>query len=91
MHLNTRSRFVVCSLIAALTWAGSAAAVDNTVIDNLKRSRDALLTQRQNLQESADAISRRIDELQHQLDSVNSYLRDTDSAIHDVDGALGRY
>lgn len=90
MRLHTRSKFVVCLVLAALTWAGSASALDQ-VVDNLKRSRDALLTQRQHLQDTADAIGRRIDDLNHQLDSVNSYLRDTDSAIHDVDSALQRY
>ena len=90
MRLHSRAKTIGCALIAAVMWAGSATALDSHIYDNLQRSRDALLTQRNHLQQTADDISRKIDALQRQQDTVNSYLRDTDNALHDVDEALRR-
>jgi hypothetical protein len=91
MRLNLRHKLIACSIFAAFCWTGSARAYDSGVYSNLNRSRDALLGQRQHLQEVADSLTQRINDLQRQLDGVNSYLRDTDNAIRDVDSALKRY
>jgi len=92
MRSNAKLKVLGAVLLATAGWVGSAAtALDSGVYDNLNRSRDALLTQRKNLQDASDRLNRRIAELQRQLDSVNSYLRDTDNAIRDVESALKRY
>lgn len=89
MRFAKRPQLIAGLLCVALGCAGGAVAAG--VWDNLNRSRDALLTQRQNLQTAADSLNKRISELQRQLDSVNAYLRDTDSAIRDVESAMKRY
>jgi prefoldin subunit 5 len=77
------------AILLVVGWLASAApAYDNSVINNLKRTREALLSQKSNLEGSADRLGQRIDELQRQLDSVNAYLRDTDRALRDVDQAI---
>lgn len=92
MRVTLRSRLITGLLCFTLGWAGSIVAAKGAgVIDNLNRSRDALLTQRKNLQTAADSLNTRIAELQRQLDSVNSYLRDTDAAVRDVESAMKRY
>ena len=92
MRSLAKQKVIAAAVLALTGWVGSAAtALDSGVYNNLNRSRDALLTQRKNLQDAADNLNRRIGDLQRQLDSVNSYLRDTDSAIRDVDSALRRY
>lgn len=66
------------------------AAYNPAVVNNLNKTRDALLDQRQHLQERSDAIARQISELSRQQDVVNSYLRDTDKNIKDIEDALRR-
>jgi uncharacterized protein YlxW (UPF0749 family) len=93
MRANLRAKVFTALVLSLAAWAGSAATAYNNpaLYDNLARSRDALLTQKQHLQETADSLKLRIDEAQRQLDSVNQYLRDTDSALNDVDNAMRRY
>jgi uncharacterized protein YlxW (UPF0749 family) len=92
-RINGKAKIGLAMLLSAAAWAGSAATAYNNpaLYENLMRSRDALLTQKQHLNESADSIKQRINELQKQLDSVNQYISDTDNAVHDVDDALRRY
>jgi hypothetical protein len=66
----------------------SALAIDPTFYNKLARSRDALLAQKDSLQRSYDDASRRIDELNKKLDMLRSYMRETDSALADVDRAM---
>jgi cell division protein FtsB len=92
MQPQVKEKILAVALLVITGWMGSAAvAYDSGVYDNLNRSRDALLSQREHLEQTADSLNKRIAQLQQQLDSVNSYLRDTDRAIRDVDSALRRY
>ncbi len=77
-------------LIVATNVNLQAIAYDSYVYDNLARSRQALLDQKQKLQETADRIGQQLDNLNHQMDTVNAYLRDTDSAIHDVEDTMAK-
>ena len=80
----------VCLLFLLAFVNLTALALDSMVYNNLSRSRQALLDQKQHLQESADRIGRQLDNLNRQMDTVNSYLRDTDSALRDVEGSLSQ-
>lgn len=75
-------------LAVLLSCANLAAFADSMIYNNLSRSRQALLDQKQHLQESADRIGRQIDNLNRQLDTVNAYLRDTDTALRDVENTM---
>lgn len=82
------SGMVVVTILSSLWLGGSATASDSEVVYNLKRSRDALLTQRSELVNASYRISGQITQLQQQMDRVNAYLRDTDVALRDVESAL---
>ena len=93
--MNSRNavRLFSLILIMSLSWGiGYGQATFNTrdVINNLNKTRDSLLDQRQHLAERADQINQQIRNLQQQLDVVNSYLNDTDRNIRDVEDALRR-
>ncbi len=91
MDAKKALRFLLLTLIVVSSWTmGYAHAYSSEVLNNLNRTRDALLDQRRNLQLRYDAISQKINELNRQLDVVNSYLRDTDRNIRDVEDALKR-
>jgi len=82
------SRIGFCLLFSLGCANLAAIALDSMVYNNLSRSRQALLDQREHLQESADRIGRQIDNLNRQLDTVNAYLRDTDTALRDVESTM---
>jgi len=69
-------------------WAGVASAYDSYVLNNLRRSRDALLTQQADIQRAYDETSRQVDVLQQKLAKLDGYLRQVDSALRDVNRAI---
>lgn len=75
-------------LLLSVLWGGSATAYDSEVVFNLKKTRDALLTQRDNLSNASYRVSTQIAQLQQQLDRINAYMRDTDAALRDVEVSL---
>ena len=89
MRLRRAAQVLGLVSLATVTWSmGYVYAYQTDVNKNLLRTRDALLDQRSHLEQSADAVGKRIDELNRQLDIINSYLRDTDKAIRDVNAAM---
>jgi len=64
------------------------ARAQSGLLGNLQRSRDALLTQRGELQDASSRIGSQINELQRQQERVDAYLRDTDRALQNVESAL---
>jgi len=69
-------------------WAGVASAYDPYVLNNLKRSRDALLSQQADIQRAYDDTSRQVDLLQQKLAKLDGYLRQVDQALRDVNRAI---
>ena len=91
MKISVKITILACSLCTLAGFAtGWVRAYDAATINNLNRSRDALLDQRNYLQQQADVVNKKIDSLQKQLDVINSYLRDNDRALRDVEVALNR-
>ncbi len=66
----------------------AAVAYDGQVVANLKRSRDALLTQKTELESATHRIDEQVAELHRQHEQLDAYLRDTDRALRDVETAL---
>jgi len=77
-------------IIVGCTINGRATAYDSQVVNNLNRSRDALLDQRQHLLQQSDDIAARIDQLQRQEATIQGYLKDTENNLRDVEYALNR-
>ncbi len=65
-----------------------AMAYDGQVEANLKRSRDALHTQKTELENATHRIDTQILELRKQRDELQSYLQDTERALRNVELAL---
>ncbi|MBZ0185440.1 MAG: hypothetical protein K8F91_04235 [Candidatus Obscuribacterales bacterium] len=84
--------WLICSLLACVFFyaQGYAQAYDQTVVNNLSKTRDALLDQRSHLDVKADEIKKKIDELSRQLNLVNTYLTDTDKSLRDIEDAIRR-
>lgn len=59
------------------------------VVDNLKKTRDALLDQKSQLQAKADVVYRKIKDQQREFDLLQAAITDTDRSIKDIDDALG--
>jgi DNA repair exonuclease SbcCD ATPase subunit len=78
----------IVTITAMAAWAGVAKAYDPYVLNNLKRSRDALLTQQSDLQRAYDETARQIDALQNKLARIDGYLRQVDQALRDVNRAI---
>ncbi len=72
----------------AILLASGVARADTDVAYNLKRTRDALLGQRQELLNAQHAVEIQLNQLQQRNDRINAYLRDTDSSLRDVETAL---
>lgn len=72
----------------AILLVGGVAQADTDVAYNLKRTRDALLGQRQELLNAQHAVEVQLNELQQRNDRINAYLRDTDNSLRDVETAL---
>ena len=89
MPKEKRFQILLLLFVALVSFSlGNAQAYSTEVVNNLKRTRDALLDQRSHLDQNAANIKRKISEYERQLDVVNSYLRDTDNALRDVDDAI---
>ncbi|MBK9144173.1 MAG: hypothetical protein IPM23_16890 [Candidatus Melainabacteria bacterium] len=85
------SLLVLIVLASSLSYcAGYVRAYDQTVYNNLFKTRDALIDQRTHLEEKADEIKKKMAELDRQLDVVNSYLRDTDRSLRNIEDAIKR-
>jgi hypothetical protein len=89
------NRILVCILLLAgvLIIPGEhdrATAYDTTVIASLKKSKDALLTQKNELLDACDKRKAQVDQLQQEIDRLQGYIRDTDRTLRDIDIALSR-
>jgi hypothetical protein len=78
----------VFSALAIVLLLGGYALAESDVYFNLKRSRDALLAQRQQLLNAQEAVNNQLNELQKRSDRIGAYLRDNDNSLRDVEGAL---
>jgi hypothetical protein len=67
---------------------GGYALAESDVYFNLKRTREALLAQRQELLNAQEAVNNQLNELQKRSDRIGAYLRDNDNSLRDVEGAL---
>jgi len=91
MRLQTKRLLVTAMVLTALVPfvnQKSSAYVDPTVYDNLKKSRDALLSQQAELQQAYDDTNRKIDALQSRLTRIDAYLKQVRSALKDVEDAM---
>ena len=79
---------IIASLVMMQVWAGVASAYDPYVANNLKRSRDALLTQQADIQRAYNETARQVDVLQQRLSKLDAYLRQVDQALRDVNRAI---
>lgn len=95
-----KTKFVIATafLLAAITLisldirlapASRFAASAFGVVDNLKKTRDALLDQKAQLSAKADIVYRRIKDNQREFDLLQAAITDTDRSIKDIDDALG--
>jgi len=67
---------------------GGFALAESDVYYNLKRTREALLAQRQELMNAQHAVQAQMSELQRRNDRIDAYLKDNDNSLRDVEGAL---
>ncbi|MBX9692816.1 MAG: hypothetical protein K2Z81_10560 [Cyanobacteria bacterium] len=83
-------KVLVGLFLVGISWTMGyvAHAYNAEVVNNLRRTRDALLDQRSHLEANASSIQQKINDLSRQLNIVNGYLRDTDNALKDVDDAI---
>ncbi len=65
-----------------------SSAYDQQVYNNLMKSRDALVSQQQELQQAYDATQKQIDGLNAKLTRIDAYLKQVNSSLKDVDTAL---
>ena len=68
--------------------AACAPGYDPYLQDNLKRSRDALLSQRAELKQAFSDTQGQIDRLNQRLTRIDQYIKQVDQALDDVDAAL---
>ncbi|PZM80761.1 MAG: hypothetical protein DKT66_16055 [Candidatus Melainabacteria bacterium] len=80
--------FAAATAVASALLLGSYALAESDVYFNLKRTRDALLAQRQELLNAQQAVQQQMGELQKRNDRIDAYLRDNDNSLRDVEGAL---
>jgi peptidoglycan hydrolase CwlO-like protein len=80
--------FGVTLATLAITGIPWAKAYDPSVYNNLQKSRDALLSQRQDLQAAYDRVNQQINQLNQSLTRLDSYLRQTDQSLRDVESAM---
>ncbi len=59
------------------------------VVDNLKKTRDALLDQKSQLQAKSDIVYKKMKDSQREYDLLQAAITDTDRSIKDIDDALG--
>lgn len=91
MCLKSKRLLVSLMVLLALvpfTNQKSSAYVDQSVYDNLKKSRDALLAQQSTLQQAYDDTNKQIDVLQAKLGRIDAYMKQVRSALKDVEDAM---
>ena len=82
---------ILIGLSVGLTIAPRAACApgyDPYLQDNLKRSRDALLSQRAELKQAFGETQGQIDRLNQRLTRIDQYIKQVDQALDDLDAAL---
>ena len=83
------AQYIVTTIVLVIDiFTLAAVAYDGQVVANLKRSRDALLTQKTELENAEHRIDEQVIELHRQREQLDAYLRDTDRALRDVETAL---
>jgi len=88
---SIRLRNGACLLLALLfSLAGVARAYDQYAMNNLQRSRDALLQQQAELQRAYDDTARKVAQLQQALSRLDSYLDQNQKSIRDVEAAMNQ-
>ncbi len=78
---------ILLSFLPVILSQGSF-AYDQQVYNNLLKSRDALLGQKNELQAAYDATQKEIDELNAKLGRIDGYMKQVNSSLKDVDTAL---
>ncbi len=88
--LNLPNSWILAALAAAIFvfLLGGYALAESDVYFNLKRTREALLAQRQELLNAQQAVQNQISELQRRNERIDAYLRDNDNSLRDVEYAL---
>lgn len=81
----------VSSVTVVQLFSGTASAYDSAVYNNLMKTRDALMQQRDYLRQAYDDTSKQIDALQQKMNRINSYLDQNDKNLRDLDTALRQY
>lgn len=88
MTRKTALSTLLIVLFVFFEFLAGAFAYDEANDSNLQRSRDALLSQRDHLQQEAAQVASQIDSLQRRLQAINDSLRDNDAALRDVERAM---
>lgn len=88
--LNLPKQWIAPAFFAAASvlLLGGYALAESDVYFNLKRTREALLAQRQELLNAQQAVQTQMSELQRRSDRIDAYLKDNDNSLRDVEGAL---
>lgn len=84
----------IVTLMFAVLWLAVAdaplRAYDNYLYDNLQRSRDALLGQKDELNRArADSLAQ-IDRLNQKVARIDAYLRQIDDSLRDINDSLSQ-
>jgi hypothetical protein len=79
---------VFAALLLFIGGAEKSSGYDPYVYQNLQKSRDALLSQRAELERNRGELLAQLDRIQQKIARVDTYLRQVDGSIKDVDEAL---
>lgn len=91
MRLSTRLFLAATAgLMLAMIPSQPGSSYDPYVYDNLKKSRDALLSQRDELQRALYDVNQQIGRLQSRQSRLDSYVKQVDQSLRDVEDALRR-
>ena len=83
--------FGVVATIVAVTAASAMGGSYNDVVNNLQRSRDALLNQQAELQRAYDETQKQVDVLNQKLARIDSYMKQVDQSVRDVNRSIDQY
>jgi ABC-type transporter Mla subunit MlaD len=89
--MRTHRAWLCVALLVGLTVAPRAACApnyDSYLLDNLNRSRDALLSQQAELKRASNEVKEEIEKLNQRLTRIDQYLRQVDTALNDVEAAM---
>jgi len=81
----------VTTLTLSQLFSITASAYDSNVYNNLQKTRDALLQQRDYLQRAYDDANKQLDAIQQKLNRINNYLDQNNKNMQDIDQALRAY